>query len=63
MDQPPPLNVIRLGNDWIVTNGELAADGSIHFPEDDAAEEVFGGNGIPPADSPPGNPSAPCAES
>ena len=63
IDRPPPLNVIRLGNEWIVTNGELAADGSIRFPEEDPAEEVFGGNGIPPDVIPPGKPSAPPSES
>jgi hypothetical protein len=48
MDRPPPLNLIRLGSEWIATNGELAADGSIRFPENDPAEEVFGVNGVPP---------------
>jgi hypothetical protein len=52
MDRPPSLNLIRLGNEWIVTNGELAADGSIRFPENDPAEEVFGVNGVPPLNSP-----------
>jgi hypothetical protein len=33
----PPLNLIRLGNEWIATNGDLAADGSIHFPDEDSA--------------------------
>jgi hypothetical protein len=55
MDRPPPLNLIRLGTEWIVTNGVLAADGSIRFPEDDPAEEVFEENESPPVDSPPGS--------
>ncbi len=68
MDRPPPLNVIRLGNEWLVTNGQLAADGHIRFPEDDPAEEVFSTNGtlpgnIPPSNIPPGKPAAPPFES
>ena len=63
MDRPPPLNVIRLGNEWIVTNGELAADGSIRFPEEDSAEEVFVGNGTPRVSIPPGKPSVPPSDS
>lgn len=63
MEQPPLLNLIRLGNEWIVTNGQLAADGSIRFPKDDPAEEVFGWNGIPPVNIPPGKPSAPPSQS
>ena len=59
MDQLPPLNLLRWGNDWLVTNGVLADDGSIRFPEEDPAEEVFGGNGTPSADLPPGKPSPP----
>ena len=59
MDRPPPLNLIPFGNEWIMTNGELAADGSIHFPEEDPAEEVFGANGTPPVNIPPGQRSAP----
>ncbi len=62
MDRPPPLNLIRLGNEWVVTNGELAADGSIRFPKDDPAEEVFAGNGTPSVNVPPGQPSAPPSE-
>ncbi len=60
---PLPLNLIRLGHEWIITNGELAADGSIHFPEEDPAEEVFGRNGAPPDKLPPGTPSTPPSES
>jgi hypothetical protein len=56
MDRPPPLNLIRLGAEWIVTNGHLAADGSIHFPQEDPTEEVFGMNGTPPVNLPPGKP-------
>jgi len=63
MDRPPPLNLVRLGKEWIVTNGELAADGSIRFPEEDPAEEVFVSNGIPPVNLPPGQSSAPPSES
>jgi hypothetical protein len=63
MDRPPPLNVIRLGTEWIVTNGELTADGTIRFPDEDSAEEVFVGNVPPHLDIPPGQPSAPTSES
>ena len=63
MDRPPPLNLIRLGDEWIVTNGELAADGSVRFPEEDPVEEMFDGNATPPADMPPGKPSAPPSKS
>ena len=63
MDRPPPLNLIRLGNEWIVTNGELAANGSIRFPENDPVEEVFGTNGMAPDNNPPGTPAIPPAES
>jgi hypothetical protein len=59
MDRPPPLNLIRFGNEWIVTNGELAADGTVRFIEADPAEEVFVGNGAPPAKDPAGKPSTP----
>jgi hypothetical protein len=59
MDRPPPLNLIRLGNEWIVTNGELAADGTIRYPEEDPAEEVFVGNRVPPLKDSSGTPSAP----
>ena len=63
MDQPKPLNLIQLGNEWIVTNGERAADGSIYFPEADPAEEVPSANGAPPVGILPGNPTAPPASS
>jgi hypothetical protein len=63
MDRPPPLNFIRLGNDWIATNGELAADGSIHFPEEDPGEVVVGGNVAPPVNNPPSTPSTPPSNS
>jgi hypothetical protein len=63
VDQPPPLNIIHLKNEWLVTNGELAADGSLHFPEEDPAEEAFAGNGVPPIKFPPGKTSAPPSES
>jgi hypothetical protein len=63
MDRPLPLNLIRLGDEWIITNGELAADGSLHFPETDPAEEVFGRNGPSSLQLPPGKPSAPPSES
>jgi hypothetical protein len=63
MDRPAPLNAIQLGNEWIVTNGHLAADGTVRFPEDDPAEEAFGTNSSPPANIPPGKPSAPFSES
>jgi hypothetical protein len=64
MNRPPPLNLIRFANDWIVTNGELAADGSIQFPDEDPAEEVFFvSNGPPPVNMPSGKPPAPPSES
>jgi hypothetical protein len=63
VDQPLPLNLIQLGNEWIATNGELAADGSLHFPEEDPAEEVFGETKTPPVVHPPFKPSAPLSES
>jgi hypothetical protein len=63
MDRPRPLNFIRFANDWIVTNGELAADGTIQFPDEDPAEEVFVSNGTPPVNPPPGKPSTPPSES
>jgi len=63
MDRPPPLNIIRLGNEWLVTNGHLAAEGNIRFPEDDPAEEVFSTNGIPPGNIPPGQQATPPPES
>ena len=63
MDRPPALNVIRFGNEWVVTNGELAADGTLRFPEEDPAEEVFVGNGPPPANVPPDTPAVPPSES
>jgi len=59
MDRPPLLKLIKLGNEWIVTNGELATDGTIRFPENDPAEEVFVGNAAPRVNVPPGQPSAP----
>ena len=59
MDHPPPLNLIRFGDEWLVTNGELTADGHIRFPEEDPAEEVFVGKGTPPINLPSGKPSAP----
>jgi hypothetical protein len=52
MNQPPPLNLIRLGDEWLVTNGELAADGSIRFPDDDPGEEVFVIREPPPDSTP-----------
>jgi hypothetical protein len=55
------LNLIPLGDEWLVTNGELAADGTLRFPEDDPAEEVFGDNGPPPASRPASQPPAPPA--
>jgi hypothetical protein len=64
MDRPPPpLNLIRFANAWIVTNGKLAADGTIQFPDEDPAEEVFLSNGTPPANTPSGKPSTPPSES
>jgi hypothetical protein len=63
MDRPPPLNVIRLANEWIVTNGQPAADGTIRFPDEDPAEEAFDTNGSHPADILPGKPQAPLSES
>jgi hypothetical protein len=63
MDYPPPLHLIRLGNEWLVTNGEPAADGSIRFPENDPAGEIFCGNGVPPANLPPSQPPPPPAAS
>ena len=48
MNRPPALNLIPFGQESLVTNGELALDGSVRFPEEDAAEEVFVGNGAPP---------------
>jgi hypothetical protein len=63
MDRPPPLNVIQLGSEWIVTNGQLAADDTVRFPEVDPAEEAFGTNGSPRANIPTGKPSAPLSES
>jgi hypothetical protein len=60
---PPPLNLIRLGSDWIVTNGELADDGSIRFPDEDPAEETFGANGAPPDSLPPSQSAVPPSES
>lgn len=63
MDRPRPLKIIRWGQEWLVTNGELAADGSIRFPEEDPAEEVFVGKGITPVNLPPGQPSVPPSES
>ncbi len=62
MNHPPPLNLIQLGNEWIVTNGELAADGSIRFPEEDPCEEVFVGNGAHSVNIPTGKPAAPPSE-
>ena len=59
MDRPPPLSVIQLGDEWIVTNGQLAADGVVRFPEEDPAKEAFGTNCSPPANM-PGKPSALC---
>lgn len=63
MGRPPPLNLIPFGQEWIVTNGELAADGSIRFPAEDPAEEVFVGNGPAPVNLPPGKTSAPPSKS
>ena len=63
MDRPPALNLIRFGNEWILTNGHVAADGSIHFPEDDSAEEVFSTNGTAPVSNQPGKTSAPPSDS
>jgi hypothetical protein len=63
MDRPPPLNVIPFGTEWIATNGMLAPDGTIRFPEVDTAEEVFIPNETPRADSTPSQPSAPSSES
>jgi hypothetical protein len=63
MDHPPPFTLARFGNEWIVTNAEPAADGSLRFPEEDPAEEVFVGNGAPPVEVPPGTTSAPPSES
>jgi hypothetical protein len=47
MDHPPPLNVIKLGNEWIVTNGVVAADGSIYFPKEDPGEDRSESGGPP----------------
>jgi hypothetical protein len=58
VDHPPRLNLIRLGNEWIVTNGKLAADGSIRFPEGELAEEVFVVNDVSPDPDPPGESGA-----
>jgi hypothetical protein len=63
MDRPAPLNLIRLGNEWIVTNGTLAADGSIRFPDDDPAEEVYGSYETLPINIMPSKPTAPPSES
>lgn len=63
MVRPPPLNLICFGNQWIVTNGELTADGGIRFPEGDPAKEMFIENGTPPVNIPPGKPTAPSSES
>jgi hypothetical protein len=63
MDRPLPLNLIRFANEWIVTNGKLAADGTIQFPDEDPAEEVFVGNRTPPVNLPSGKPPAPPPES
>jgi hypothetical protein len=63
MDRPRPLNLIRFANEWIVTNGELAADGTIQFPADDLSEEVFVGNGTPSVNKPSVKPPSPPAES
>ncbi len=59
MDRPPPLNLIPFGNEWIVTNGELAADGTIRFPEGDAAEELFGEHGTPRVNAAPSDATSP----
>ena len=40
-----------------------AADGTIRFPEEDTAEEVFVGTGTLPVNPPPARPSAPLSES
>ncbi len=53
MDRPNPLNLIKFGNEWIATNGELATDGTIRFPTDDPAEEVFLGGELPQVNIPP----------
>jgi hypothetical protein len=58
-----PLNLVRLGKEWIATNGELGADDRLRFPEEDPAEEVFGANGAPPDKLPPGKPSTPPSQS
>jgi hypothetical protein len=59
VERASPLNLIQLGNEWLGTNGELAPDGSIHFPEEDPAEEVFGENGTSSANIPPDKPPHP----
>ena len=62
MDRPPPLNLIRLGNEWLVTNGQIGDDASIRFPEDDPAEETFDPNGSLPSERPPDKPPTPAPE-
>lgn len=63
MDQPPPLNVIQLGKEWLATNGQLDPAGTIHFPHDDPAEEIFVHAAAHPTDQVPGEPSAPSSGS
>ena len=63
VDRPPPLNLIRFASEWIVTNGEMAADGTVQFPAEDPAEEVFVGNGAPSGNMPSNKPPAPPSES
>jgi hypothetical protein len=59
---PPPLNLIRLGNEWLVTNGVLAGDGSVQFPEADPSEEVFACDGMVPINTLPAKPTSPSSE-
>jgi hypothetical protein len=57
------MNLIKVGDEWMMTNGELAPDGTLRFLDDDSAEESFVGKESPPSNVPPVPPSSPSSKS
>ena len=38
MDRPPPMKVIKIGEEWLVTDRDRNEDGSLRSPEMDREE-------------------------